>query len=82
MQLSKEFVEEIELLNLYELKNSQAGLKLHHDAAPERLNSAKRLFDKKLTTQADGGYLTSLGRQAAEHAQAIINILGEAGDNT
>ena len=28
-----------------------------------------------LVTQADGGYLTSLGLDAAEHAQALLTIL-------
>jgi hypothetical protein len=26
-------------------------------------------------TQADGGYLTSLGREAAEHAQTMLGFL-------
>ena len=28
-----------------------------------------------LVTQADGGYLTSLGREAAEYAQTMLGIL-------
>ncbi len=31
--------------------------------------------DKGLVTAVDGGYLTDLGRKAAEHAQALILIL-------
>ena len=34
-----------------------------------------RLHAKGLITQADGGYLTRLGREAAEHAQAMLGIL-------
>lgn len=30
---------------------------------------------KGLVTQADGGYLTSLGREAAEYAQTMLGIL-------
>jgi uncharacterized protein (TIGR02647 family) len=33
------------------------------------------LHAKGLITQADGGYLTRLGREAAEHAQAMLGIL-------
>jgi len=75
MNLNQESVAEIELLNLFELSSAQQGLKIHHDAEPERLSAGKRLFDKKLTTQVDGGYLTPLGVQAAEHVQALITIM-------
>ena len=36
-----------------------------------------RLHSKGLLTQVDGGYLTSLGRNAAEHAQAALALLTE-----
>lgn len=75
MELSQSFVADVELLSLFELDSSQAGLKIHHEASPERIASAERLFNMKLTTNIDGGYLTSLGRQAADHAQALISIL-------
>lgn len=75
MQLNHDFVADFELLNLFKLDSAQEGLKIHHDAASERVDSARRLYDKKLTTQIDGGYLTPLGIQAAEHAQALVRIL-------
>ncbi len=75
MELSKEFFADVELLNLFTLESSQSGLKIHHEAAPERIASAKRLFDMHLITQVDGGYLTPLGIQAAEHAQVLISVL-------
>jgi uncharacterized protein (TIGR02647 family) len=75
MELNEDFIADVELLNLFELDSSQAGLKIHHEAAPERIASAKRLFDSKLTTNVDGGYLTPLGVQTAEHAQALVRIL-------
>jgi len=73
--LNEEFAADVELLNLFELDSSQTGLKIHHVASPERIASAKRLFESDLTTQLDGGYLTPLGIRAAEHAQALIRIL-------
>lgn len=75
MHLSAEFLEEIELLHLFDLHNSQEGLKIHHDAAPERVAAAKRLFAKHILTLEDGGFLTPLGIEAAEHAQALVLML-------
>jgi uncharacterized protein (TIGR02647 family) len=35
-------------------------------------------YEKGLTTQVDGGYLTSLGQEAAKHAQSLLTILDVA----
>ena len=75
MHLSTDFLEEMELLNLFDLDSSLGGLKIHHQADPARIASARRLFDKQLITLADGGYLTALGIEAAEHAQALVTLL-------
>lgn len=75
MILEQTFLADVELLNLFTLDSEQAGLKIHHDAAPARIESARRLFEKELITQVDGGYLTPLGLQAAEHAQILISVL-------
>lgn len=80
MKLSTEFIAEFELLNLFELISGQQGLKLHHDASDDRLDAGKRLYEKKLITQVDGGYLTPLGVQAAEHAQSLVTILQKVPD--
>ena len=37
--------------------------------------AAEKLHTKGLITQKDGGYLTDLGRKAAEHTQALGLIL-------
>ncbi|SDH07161.1 TIGR02647 family protein [Pseudomonas benzenivorans] len=75
MSFTPELVAELELLALFNLGNTQEGLKVHHVAAPQAIAAAKRLHDKGLVTQEDGGYLTSLGLDAAEHAQALLTIL-------
>lgn len=75
MRLNDEFLEELELLNLFGLDSSFAGLKIHHDADPARIAAAQRLFEKKITTLVDGGYLTPHGIEAAEHAQALVLML-------
>ena len=75
MSYTPELVAELEILALFNLDNSQEGLKIHQTAAPTAIAAAQRLFDKELITQPDGGYLTSLGRDAAEHAQGVLTIL-------
>jgi len=77
MQISDEIVRECELLLMFNLESAQSGLKIHHEADAERIASAQRLYDKKLITQVDGGYLTPLGIEAAEHAQALLRLLQE-----
>ena len=75
MQLTDDIVAEIRLLSLFNLASHQEGVKVHHDAEPQLIEAAKRLFSKGLTTQADGGYLTDLGVEVAEHAQRMLTIL-------
>jgi uncharacterized protein (TIGR02647 family) len=75
MSFTPELVAELELLALFNLGNTQEGLKVHHVAAPQAIAAAKRLHGKGLVTQEDGGYLTSLGLDAAEHAQTLLTIL-------
>jgi uncharacterized protein (TIGR02647 family) len=68
-------VAELEILALFNLDSSQEGLKIHQTAAPKAIAATQRLFDKELITQNDGGYLTSLGRDAAQHVQTLLTIL-------
>ena len=77
--LTPDEVTEINLLSQFNLSNSQEGLKIHsHDADPSVVAAAERLFAKGLITQHDGGYLTSLGLDAAEHSQTLLTILRTA----
>lgn len=75
MSFTPELVAELELLALYNLGNTQEGLKVHHVAAPHAIAAARRLHEKGLVTQQDGGYLTTLGVEAAEFAQNLLTIL-------
>lgn len=75
MKLSSDLLEELEVLSLFPRESTAMGLKIHHDAAPELIAAARRLFNKQLITLEDGGYLTELGIEAADHGQALINIL-------
>ena len=78
MELPDDLYEEIKLLNRYKLDNISEGLKIHHNAEDKTVAAAQRLNEKELTTLEDGGYLTQLGIQAAEHAQKLISILQSA----
>lgn len=48
---------------------------MHSSAGAERVAATQRLFEKGLISQDDGGFLTSLGLEAAAHAQAVLTVL-------
>ncbi len=75
MALTADLIEEMNILTHFNLASIQEGIKVHGSANPDAVLAAKRLFDKGLISQDDGGYLTDLGIEAAEHAQAVIRIL-------
>ena len=75
MPYTSDFVQELNTLIRFDLDSSQQGIKIHKTADAEVISATRRLHEKGLITQVDGGYLTSLGRDAAEHAQAALTIL-------
>ena len=75
MALSAQLQDEFNLLLQFDLSSSQAGLKVHSQASSATIEAAKRLYDKGLVDHVDGGYLTALGREAAEHLQAAHRII-------
>ncbi len=76
MPFSPDHIEELNLLALFNPSSAQEGIKVHkHSAAPESVAAAERLFNKGLITQLDGGYLTRLGIETAEHTQKLLTIL-------
>ena len=75
MPYTTEIIEELNLLARYNLDTTQEGLKVHSSAGADVIAATQRLFDKGLISQTDGGYLTALGREAAEHAQSALTIL-------
>ena len=74
-EFSNEQLEEIHCLALFDLNNTHEGLKIHHTAKEETIGAANRLHKKGLITQNDGGYLTTLGQEAAEFMQGLRSIL-------
>lgn len=73
--VNEERIAELRLLALYNLASMQEGLKVHHSAGDGAVAAAQRLHAKGLVTQPDGGYLTDLGVEVAEHLQAALTIL-------
>lgn len=78
--LSADTIAELELLLCYDLDSSLQGIKLHGSAREELRAAARRLHDKGFLTQYDGGYLTDLGRETAEHVRDALQLLN-SGDS-
>ncbi len=75
MQFNSDMVDELNTLALFNLESTQQGIKVHKDADPATIQATKRLHDKGLISQEDGGYLTDLGIEVAEHVLHITTIL-------
>lgn len=78
MPYTPDLVQELNTLIRFNLETSQQGIKVHKTADPDVIAATRRLHAKGLLTQSDGGYLTGLGRDAAEHAQATLTILNSS----
>jgi len=73
-----EKMEEIKLLNQFDLESISTGIKIHARlASKETVAAAARLFEKGLTDHVDGGYLTDRGIEAANHAQSLLRLLSD-----
>ena len=75
MPYTPDLVHELNTLIRFDLETSQQGIKVHKNADPQVIAATRRLHEKGLLTLVDGGYLTGLGRDAAEHSQALLTIL-------
>ncbi|MEO9944224.1 MAG: TIGR02647 family protein [Paraglaciecola sp.] len=71
MTFTPDMASELTLLLKFPNKSLMQGIKIHHDAKPEVVSAAQRLFEKGIVTQPDGGYLTDLGHDLFEHAQVL-----------
>ena len=78
MPYTQDIVDEINILVRYNLSTTQEGIKVHKTAAPEVIAATKRLYDKGLVTREYGGYLTSMGHEAAEQAKTVLSLLNPA----
>ncbi len=67
--------EEMKLLAKFPEKSQLEGIKIHNDASPAIIASAKSLFDKGLISQPDGGYLTDSGLETVDHLHRVLATL-------
>ena len=75
MTYTPDNIAELDVLMFFDLSTSQEGIKIHKTAELVVISAAQRLFEKGFISQVDGGYLTSLGRNAAEHTQFLFTML-------
>jgi len=75
MTIKQPLIDEIEVLLQFSLDTTQEGIKIHHTAKEGLIKAAESLYQKGLITQHDGGYLTDLGYETAEHLQHVLRIL-------
>ncbi len=73
----EDLFDEIKLLAKFPEESHIEGLKIHHDADPVLVKSARALFDKGLVTQLDGGYLTDSGREMSEHLHTVLDTMNK-----
>lgn len=75
LSLEDDVLAEVELLLQYDLGSAFVGVRVHKSAGQRRADAALRLYGKGLISEPDGGYLTTRGWTAAEHAQALWLLL-------
>lgn len=75
MQFTQDNLDEMNILVRYKLTTTLEGIKVHTTAAPSTIEATRRLFNKGLVTLEDGGYLTTIGHEAAEHAHALLGLM-------
>lgn len=69
------FIEDLNLLACYDLKNLELGIKLHQECEPAMRAAAARLYAKGVITAADGGFLTPFGVILLEHLDHLLMAL-------
>lgn len=80
MSYSSQNLAELKVLMLFSSPTGLDGIKLHKSADPELIAAAQQLHAGGFITQADGGYLTQLGIETAEHAHSLFYLLNSTPD--
>ena len=75
MQFTQDNLDELNMLVRYNLTTTLEGIKVHTTAAPATIEATRRLYNKGLITLEDGGYLTTIGHETAEHAHALLGLM-------
>ena len=80
MSYTPQNLSELKVLMLFNSSTSLEGIKIHKSAAPDVIAAAQHLHSGGFITQVDGGYLTQLGIETAEHAHSLFYLLN-SGDH-
>jgi len=80
MSYTPQNLSELKVLMLFDPPTSLEGIKIHKSAAPDVIAAAQHLHSGGFITQVDGGYLTQLGIETAEHAHSLFYLLN-SGDH-
>jgi uncharacterized protein (TIGR02647 family) len=80
MSFTTENIDEMDVLMLFNAPSGLEGIKIHKSADARMVAAAQHLFNSGFTTQIDGGYLTALGIDAAEHAHSLYSLLNSGSD--
>ena len=75
MSYTPENLSELKVLMLFNSPTSLEGIKIHKSAAPDLIAAAQHLHSGGFITQIDGGYLTQLGIETADHAHSLFYLL-------
>ena len=75
MKYTAEHIADLNLLLQFDVSSAATGIKVHQEASQETQDAVKRLFEKSLCTQPDGGYLTDEGIEMAERADKLLRVL-------
>lgn len=75
MRIPDPLLQELRLLAQFDPATALAGIKVHHEAENVLIDAARRLFDKGMISQPDGGYLTIRGQEAVIHLDNVLSLL-------
>ena len=80
MSYTPQNLAELDVLMLFNSPSGLEGVKIHKTADAAVISAARHLHQNGFITQVDGGYLTPLGIQAAEHAHSLFAMLNAGGN--
>ena len=80
MSYTPQNIAELNVLMLFKSPSGLEGVKIHKTAETAVISAAQHLHEGGFLTQVDGGYLTPLGIQAAEHAHLLYAMLNSGGN--
>ncbi len=75
MHLDPELIEELNLLMRLHPNSSSEEISIATTADPAVVAAAKRLFQKGLVSQEDGGHLTDAGGEAADLMSQLADLV-------